>query len=277
MIGPSSNGRLHTLHLTLAYGEMPVVHDLTVAIPDGKITVIVGPNACGKSTLLKAIGRILSPRAGAVILDGESIHRQPTKQVAKRLGLLPQSPSTPEGMTVEDLVARGRFPHQGMFRQWSAADEEAVERALALTETGDLRHRPVDELSGGQRQRVWVAMTLAQDTPILLLDEPTTHLDIAHQLELLDLLSGLNLTQDRTIVMVLHDLNQAARYAHHLVAMSEGTIVAEGTPHEVVTPPIVRAVFGIESQIVTDPVTDTPMVIPVSAAGRLRRKEAVSE
>jgi iron complex transport system ATP-binding protein len=265
--------RLRACDLTLAYGGQPVVYRVGLTIPDGKVTVIVGPNACGKSTLLKAMARILRPCSGAVLLDGELIHTLPTKKVARQLGLLPQTPIVPEGMTAEDLVARGRFPHQGVFRQWSAEDEEAVERALVLTETVELRNRPVDELSGGQRQRVWVAMALAQDTPILLLDEPTTHLDIAHQLELLELLASLNATQGRTVVMVLHDLNQAARYAHHLVAMSEGQVVAEGDPGEVVTAETVRKVFGIESVIVIDPIAGTPMVVPVGVAYRARGKE----
>ncbi len=202
------------------------------------------------------------------MLDGESIHRQRTKEVARRLGLLPQSPTAPEGLTVEDLVARGRYPHQRLFHQWAPQDEAAVEESLRLTGTDRLRHRPVDELSGGQRQRVWIAMALAQDTPIMLLDEPTTHLDIAHQLEVLDLLGVLNAVHGRTIVMVLHDLNEAARYSHHLIAMRDGTIVAHGAPAEVVTAATVRHVFGVDSHVLDDPVTGTPLVVPIGAKYR---------
>lgn len=253
--------------ITLGYDDAaPVVDALDLVVPEGRITCVVGPNACGKSTLLRALARLLPCRQGAVLLDGRDVHRLPTKEVARRLGLLPQAPIAPEGLSVADLVARGRFPHQRLFARWSKADEEAVERALALTGTADLRDRPVDALSGGQRQRVWIAMALAQDTPLLLLDEPTTYLDVAHQLEVLDLLVELNRRQGRTIVMVLHDLNQAARYSHHLVAMRDGRIVAEGPPSEVVSVETVRAVFGIDSHVIADPVTGTPMVVPVGAA-----------
>ena len=202
-------------------------------------------------------------------LDGADIHRLPTKVVATRVAILPQSPAAPEGITVADLVARGRFPHQTWLRQWSAADEEAVAAAMAATETLDLAARPVDELSGGQRQRVWIALALAQDSPILLLDEPTTFLDLAHQVEILDLLADLNQRDGRTVVLVLHDLNQACRYSHHLVAMREGAIVAEGHPREVVTAELVEAVFGLRCQVQPDPVSDTPMVIPIGRHLRL--------
>lgn len=256
--------RLEVDNVTLAYdhGE-PVVAGLTLDVPDDRITCIVGPNACGKSTLLRAMARLLRPTSGTVLLDGKAIRSRRTKDVARRLGLLPQSPSAPDGLRVEDLVARGRYPHQGPFQQWSEQDEQAVARALAVTATDVLADRPVDELSGGQRQRVWIAMALAQETPLLLLDEPTTFLDIAHQLEVLELLSTLNGSAGRTIVMVLHDLNQAARYADHLVAMRAGQVMAAGPPTQVVTEQLVQQVFGIDSRVVPDPVTGTPMVVPV--------------
>ena len=255
--------RLHADRVGLGYGDRPVVTDLTIAIPDGEVTVIVGPNACGKSTLLRGMARLLRPTSGAVLLDGTAIHLVPTRQVARTLGLLPQSPLAPEGVTVADLVGRGRHPHQGAFRRWSAADGAAVAEALALTDTLDLADRVVDELSGGQRQRVWIAMALAQDTELLLLDEPTTYLDVAHQIEMLDLLLDLNHARGTTVVMVLHDLNLSARYADHLVAMCDGRVVAEGTPAEVVTEENVRAVFGLGNRVITDPVSRTPLVVPL--------------
>lgn len=257
--------RLAADAVTLAYGDgPPVVDALDLEVPDGEITCIVGPNACGKSTLLRALARLLRPRDGAVLLDGEAIHGMRTREVARRLGLLPQSPTAPEGLRVQDLVARGRYPHQRLFQQWSEQDEAAVTHALAVTHTDVLADRPVDELSGGQRQRVWIAMALAQETPILLLDEPTTYLDIAHQLEVLDLLAELNRSEGRTVVMVLHDLNEAARYSDHLVALCRGRVVASGRPRDVVTEVTVREVFGIDSRVVPDPVTGTPMVVPMS-------------
>jgi iron complex transport system ATP-binding protein len=204
--------------LYLAYEAREVVHDLTIRIPTGRITVIVGANACGKSTLLRALARLLKPRSGTVYLDGTDIHRLPTKEIATKVGILPQSPTAPEGLTVADLVARGRYPHQRWFQQWSREDEAAVDEAMRLTRLEALAGRPVDELSGGQRQRAWIAMALAQGTSTLLLDEPTTYLDMAHQVEVLDLLADLNTRRGRTVVLVLHDLNQACRYAHHLVA-----------------------------------------------------------
>ena len=249
--------------LSLAYDDRIISEGLSVRIPDGRISVIVGANACGKSTLLRGLARLLKPRAGTVLLDGHDIHRLPTKQVATRLGILPQQPIAPEGITVSDLVARGRNPHQRFFRQWSDSDEAAVDRALHVTRTADLADRSVDELSGGQRQRVWIALALAQDTPLMLLDEPTTFLDLAHQIEVLDLLAELNERDGRTIVLVLHDLNLACRYAHHLIAMRDGAIVTEGTPDAVITSEVVADVFGLHAQIVADPVTGTPLVIPV--------------
>jgi iron-siderophore transport system ATP-binding protein len=249
--------------LRLAYDRVEVARDLSVRIPTGQITVIVGANACGKSTLLRALARLLRPKHGAVMLDGENIHRMPTKAVAARLGILPQSPVSPEGITVADLVARGRYPHQRWFRQWSPRDDEAIASAMAATSTTELANRPVDELSGGQRQRAWIAMALAQETGILLLDEPTTYLDMAHQIDVLDLLVDLNHADGRTIVLVLHDLNQACRYSHHLVAMRGGAVVVEGPPREVVDESLVRDVFELDAKVVADPVSGTPLVVPI--------------
>ena len=258
----------HTLaaeHLRLAYDDLVVVDDLSVTIPTGAITVIVGANACGKSTLLRGLARLLKPRSGGVLLDGEDIAKQPTKVVATRLGILPQQPIAPEGITVADLVGRGRHPHQRWMRQFSSDDEAAVDAALAATGTTELSDRSVDELSGGQRQRVWIALALAQGTPLMLLDEPTTFLDLAHQVEVLDLLAELNERDGRTVVLVLHDLNLACRYAHHLVAMKAGSIVAEGAPTDVVTEALVEDVFGLACRIIDDPVSGTPLVLPISA------------
>lgn len=254
--------RLTARDLTLAYEERVVVDGLDVDIPDGKVTVVVGPNACGKSTLLRALGRLLKPRSGAVLLDGTELARIPTRDIARSLGLLPQTPVAPEAITVADLVARGRQPHQRWWQQWSDEDERAVSDAMERTDTAALAERSVDELSGGQRQRVWIAMALAQETDLLLLDEPTTYLDISHQVEVLDLCRRLNRERGRTVVAVLHDLNQAARYADHLVAMKAGRIVAQGAPSEVVTAELVREVFGLESVVVPDPVTGDPLVVP---------------
>ncbi|MFD6328148.1 ABC transporter ATP-binding protein [Streptomyces niveus] len=258
----SGLSRLRARELTLAYDDRTVVHDLELAVPDGRVSVIVGPNACGKSTTLRALGRLLKPKSGSVLLDGEELARIPTRKIAQSIGLLPQSPIAPEAITVADLVSRGRQPHQHWWQQWSEEDERAVTEAMARTDVTDLAERSVDELSGGQRQRVWIAMALAQETDLLLLDEPTTFLDIAHQVEVLDLVRRLNHEQGRTVVIVLHDLNQAARYADHLVAMKSGRIVAEGHPGEIVTAELVREVFGLESVVVPDPVTGSPLVVP---------------
>ena len=253
--------RLSVRDLTLAYDQRVVLEQLSLDIPDGSFTVVVGPNACGKSTLLRGLARLLRPRAGAVLLDGQAVHALPTKEVARRIGLLPQTAVAPEGILVADLVARGRYPHQGLLRQWSVADEAAVARAMELTHVTDLAERAVDELSGGQRQRVWLALVLAQETPVLLLDEPTTFLDIAHQYEVLDLCAALH-EQGRTLVAVLHDLNQAARYATHLVVMSDGAVVAQGYPGDVVTAALVEEVFGLPCRVVPDPASGTPLVVP---------------
>ncbi len=256
----------HTLTvsgLSAGYGDNVILDGLDLAVPPGRITVIVGANACGKSTLLRTMSRLLSPRRGHVLLDGKSIHRIPPRELARTLGLLPQSPIAPEGITVADLVSRGRHPHQGMFSRWTRKDDEAVATALAATRTAALAERPVDELSGGQRQRVWIAMALAQQTAILLLDEPTTFLDISHQIEVLDLLTDLNEARGTTIVMVLHDLNLAARYADHLVAMAGGRLHVSGKPEDVLTEQNVRDVFGLESRIITDPTSGRPIMLPI--------------
>ncbi|WP_419999301.1 ABC transporter ATP-binding protein [Streptomyces boninensis] len=253
--------RAEALHL--AYDDRAVVSGLDLDVPRGRITAIVGANACGKSTLLRALARLLAPKSGAVRLDGRALHTIPTRELAQRLGILPQSPIAPDGLTVLDLVNRGRSPHQTWWRQWTKADEQAVHDALAATGTTDLAHRTVDELSGGQRQRAWIAMAVAQGTEILLLDEPTTYLDLAHQIDVLDLVTDLNRHENRTIVMVLHDLNQACRYADHVIAMKSGGVVAEGAPADVITEPTVADVFGLRCQVTTDPVSATPLVIPV--------------
>jgi iron complex transport system ATP-binding protein len=254
--------RLRAENITVGYGRRPISENLTVSVPDGRFTVIIGPNACGKSTLLRALARLLKPTSGQVLLDGKDIHAHPAKEVARRLGLLPQSSIAPDGITVAELVARGRFPHQKLIRQWSADDEAAVATAMSVTGVEELSGLQVDTLSGGQRQRVWVAMVLAQQTPIVLLDEPTTFLDIAHQIELLDLCRRLNREQGTTMVAVLHDLNQACRYADHVIVMKSGAILAEGDPVEIVTAELVAEVFGLRSRIIPDPETGTPMVIP---------------
>ncbi|MBB2966419.1 ABC transporter ATP-binding protein [Leifsonia aquatica] len=253
---------------TLGYDGRTISEGLDVAIPDGSFTVIVGPNACGKSTLLRGLARLLRPTAGQVLLDGRDIHAYRTKEVARRLGLLPQTSLAPDGITVADLVARGRHPHQSAFRTWSAEDEAAVAAALRATNITELSGRRVDELSGGQRQRVWVALALAQQTGILLLDEPTTFLDIAHQFELLELFRELNL-EGRTLVAVLHDLNQASRYATHIIAMNEGRIVAQGAPADVVTAALVHDVFGLPAHVLPDPISGTPLVVPLGPPGRV--------
>ena len=228
--------RLRSESVTLHYGEAPVVRELSLAIPEGSITSIIGPNGCGKSTLLRALARLMRPAGGAVYLDGQLIHHLPTREVAKRLGLLHQQTVPPDGILVEDLVRRGRYPHQSFLQPPSRRDAEAVERALELTGMTDLRRRAVDQLSGGQRQRAWMAMALAQETSLLLLDEPTTYLDVAHQLEVTELVQRLNAEEGRTIVMVLHDVNEAARVSHRIVAMRDGQIVREGAPGEIVEP-----------------------------------------
>ena len=248
-------------NLDLAYDQRQIVSDLDVSIPDGKFSIIVGPNACGKSTLLRALARLLPPAKGTVLLDGNNIEKMKTKKIAQRLGLLPQSSIAPDGITVAELVSRGRHPHQSFLRQWTDADEAAVLSALRATNTEELSSRLVDELSGGQRQRVWVAMVLAQETSLLLLDEPTTFLDVAYQIELLDLFSQLNHEYGHTLVAVLHDLNQACRYADEILAMKDGSIVAQGPPETIITSELVHEVFGIECTVIDDPVTGAPMIV----------------
>ncbi|MBT2470884.1 ABC transporter ATP-binding protein [Streptomyces sp. ISL-66] len=262
--------RLTAENVTLGYDQRVIAENLSVEIPDNSFTVIVGPNACGKSTLLRALSRMLKPSQGRVLLDGQAIGSMPAKKVAKTLGLLPQSSIAPDGITVGDLVSRGRYPHQGLLRQWSAEDERIVEESMASTGVAELADRAVDELSGGQRQRVWIAMALAQQTPLLLLDEPTTYLDIQHQIDVLDLCAELHENRGRTLVAVLHDLNHAARYATHLIAMRDGKVVAEGPPAEVVTAELVERVFGLRCQIIDDPQTGTPLVIPAARDARAR-------
>lgn len=256
----------HTLvaeQVTLAYGDRPVIDAMDLVIPPGAITAIVGANACGKSTLLRALARLMTPKTGQVLLDGKVLHKIPTKEVARTLGLMPQQPIAPEGIAVGDLVARGRHPYQGMLSRWTAEDDLAVAEALALTDTAELAHRSVDELSGGQRQRVWIAMALAQQTDVLLLDEPTTFLDVSHQIDVLDLLTDLNRSRGTTIVMVLHELNLAARYADHLIAVSTGRLHAAGDPSEVLTTETVETVFGMRSEVIPDPVSGRPLVVPI--------------
>jgi ABC-type cobalamin/Fe3+-siderophores transport system ATPase subunit len=258
-----ATARLAGTGLTLAYDKRTIAEALDVAVPEGSFTVIVGPNACGKSTLLRALARILKPSAGTVVLDGRPIADWPAKKLARTLGLLPQSSIAPEGITVADLVSRGRYPHQSLLRQWSREDERVVAESMAATGVGDLADRHVDELSGGQRQRVWIAMVLAQQTPLLLLDEPTTYLDIAHQIEVLDLCARLH-EEGRTVVAVLHDLNHAARYATHMIAMRDGRIAAEGDPSAVVTSELVEQVFGLPCRVIDCPETGTPLVVPAA-------------
>ena len=264
-IGPA---RLRARELRLGYGDAVVIDDLDLDVLDGTVTAVIGPNGCGKSTLLRALARLLPARHGHVLLDGRRIDRCPTREVAKVLAVLPQTPVAPDGLTVADLVARGRHPHQAWYRQWSGDDEAAVAEALDWTGMSEFAERTVDTLSGGQRQRVWISMALAQGTEILLLDEPTTFLDLAHQVDVLDLVERLHREMRRTVVMVLHDLNLAARYAGRLIAMRDGRIVADGPPEEVLTAELLRAVFDLEAQVITDPVAGTPLVVPVGRRHR---------
>ncbi|MCX5127308.1 ABC transporter ATP-binding protein [Streptomyces sp. NPDC002812] len=254
--------RLAAKGVTVGYGDRTVIDALDVSIPPGVVTTIIGPNGCGKSTLLRTLSRLLKPTSGSVVLDGEDIARLRTRDVAKKLGLLPQAPVAPEGLTVADLVARGRHPHQSWLRQWSSDDASVVERALAMTGVADLADRPVDALSGGQRQRVWISMTLAQGTDLLLLDEPTTYLDLAHAVDVLDLVDDLH-ESGCTVVMVLHDLNLAARYSDNLIVMKAGSVLAQGHPREVLTAELLHEAFGLRAMVIDDPVGDRPLVVPI--------------
>ncbi|MFJ7627033.1 ABC transporter ATP-binding protein [Streptomyces sp. NPDC097595] len=254
--------RLAARGIRVGYGGRTVIDGLDVEIPSGVVTTIIGPNGCGKSTLLRTLTRLLKPAGGAVVLDGEDIASLRTRDVAKKLGLLPQAPVAPEGLTVSDLVARGRHPHQSWLRQWSSDDADIVRRALALTGVADLADRPVDSLSGGQRQRVWISMTLAQGTDLLLLDEPTTYLDLAHAVDVLDLVDDLH-ESGCTVVMVLHDLNLATRYSDNLVVMREGSVLAQGHPRDVITAELLEEAFGLRALVIDDPVGDRPLIVPI--------------
>lgn len=264
--------RLQTQQLYIGYGDTLIVKNLNLRIPTGKITALVGANGSGKSTILKTMARIMKPKAGAVLLDGKAIHSQSTKEVAKQLAILPQNPTAPEGLTVFELVGYGRFSHQKGFGSLTGEDREIIRWAIQVTGLEPFADQPVDQLSGGQRQRAWIAMALAQQTDILFLDEPTTYLDMAHQLEILQLLQYLNEAEKRTIVMVVHDLNHATRYAHHMVAIKAGTVVSEGSPQEVVTQDMLREVFGIEADILTDPRTGVPLCIPYGLAAKREKR-----
>lgn len=248
--------------LTLGYGDDIIIDDLNITIPKGEITVFIGSNGCGKSTLLRSLARLLKPKGGGVVLDGENIARMGTKDVAKELSILPQGPATPDGLSVMELVKQGRHPYRGFLKQWSEEDENAVHSALDATNMLEYKDRPVDSLSGGQRQRAWIAMTLAQETDTILLDEPTTYLDMTHQIDVLDLLFDLNEKDGRTVVMVLHDLNLACRYAHHIVAIKDKDIFAQGRPEEIVTCKLVHEVFQMKCDVTFDPMFGTPMCIP---------------
>ncbi|HEX4501480.1 MAG TPA: iron-enterobactin ABC transporter ATP-binding protein [Scandinavium sp.] len=259
----ASTARLHGEHLMLSYGKKIIAEKLNVAIPDGHFTAIIGPNGCGKSTLLRTLSRLMTPQHGQVFLDGEEIQRFASKDVARRIGLLAQNATTPGDITVQELVARGRYPHQPLFSRWRKEDDDAVNRAMKATGVTELANQSVDTLSGGQRQRAWIAMVLAQETAIMLLDEPTTWLDISHQIDLLELLSELNREQSYTLAAVLHDLNQACRYATHLIALRDGKIIAEGAPREIVTAELIERIYGLRSLIIDDPVAGTPLVVPL--------------
>ena len=253
---------INTQSLSLGYGDKLIINDMNIEIPKGEITVFIGANGCGKSTLLRSVARLLKPQSGSVLLEGKAISTMSSKDVARKMAILPQSPVAPEGLTVYQLVKQGRYPYQSWLKQWSSLDEEKVQKAIEATNLTDLKDQAVDELSGGQKQRAWIAMTLAQDTDVILLDEPTTYLDMTHQIEILDLLFDLNEFENRTIVMVLHDLNLACRYADNLVALKDGAIHAQGRPEDIITPELVQHVFSMECQISFDPIFGSPMCVP---------------
>ncbi len=253
---------LKTQELSLSYDRELIIKQLSLSIATGQITTLVGPNGCGKSTLLRGLARLLRPQTGEVLLDSKAIHTMPTKQLAKQLGILPQGPSAPEGLTVYELVAQGRYPHQGFFQQWSVEDEAATREAIAITNMAAFADRPLDTLSGGQRQRAWIAMTLAQNTPILLLDEPTTFLDIGYQLEVMELIERLNKERKMTILLVLHDLNQAARFSQRLIVLNQGVVVADGAPRDVLTNELLADVFKVRANIMVDPDSGSPVCLP---------------
>jgi len=265
---------LQAKNLSVGYGEKNIVEQMNLVIPQGKISVIIGANGCGKSTMLKAFARLLNPKEGAVMLDGKRLQQYPTKQLARNLGLLPQSPVVPDGIRVTDLISRGRFPYQKPFQGLSKEDFSAMQEAMEMMGVIDLAERNVDELSGGQRQRVWIALALAQQTDILLLDEPTTYLDIAHQIEILDALTKLNREKNTTIVMVLHDINLSARYADHLFAMKSGNLIAQGTPEQIIRPDIMKTIYGLDCVVIKDPITNAPMIVP---CGEYHKQSAYSE
>ena len=264
-------------NLYVGYLERAVIERLSLDIVKGQITALVGPNGSGKSTLLKAMARLLKPSAGTVLLDGKAIHSLSTAQVAQQMAILPQGPSAPHGLTVRELVEQGRFPHVGALRMLRQQDHEAIQQALELTNMTDFVHRPLDSLSGGERQRAWIALTLAQATPVLLLDEPTTFLDIGHQLEVLELVQQLNRERGMTIILVLHDLNQAARYADRMVVLNRGVIVADGAPRDVLTAPLLAEVFGVQVNIVTDPASGAPVCLPFAVVARREASEVVTQ
>ncbi|NBI29888.1 ABC transporter ATP-binding protein [Chengkuizengella marina] len=264
---------LTTSQITMKYGEKLILDQLNIKIPEGKITVFLGSNGCGKSTLLRSMARLLNPEAGTIVLDGKNIHQMSTKKLAKQLAILPQSPTAPSGLTVLELVKQGRYCYQSFLRQWSKVDEEKVIQALQETHMEEYKDVPIDSLSGGQKQRAWIAMTLAQDTNTILLDEPTTYLDVTHQIEILDLLFELNEKEDRTIIMVLHDINLACRYAHHIVALKDKKVFVEGKPEDVISPEMIQQVFDLKCKVVFDPIFFTPMCIPTGKGRRIERKE----
>ncbi|SDZ61806.1 iron complex transport system ATP-binding protein [Evansella caseinilytica] len=253
---------IQTKKLTVGYNDRLLFKSLDLSIPRGQISVFVGSNGCGKSTLLRSVARLLKPVDGSVLLEGKDIHRMSSREAAKKMAILPQSPISPEGLTVHDLVKQGRYPHHSWLNRWSEDDTKKVNEAMKATGVEELRDRPVDELSGGQRQRAWIAMTLAQDTDIILLDEPTTYLDMTHQIDILDLLFELNEKHGRTIIMVLHDINLASRYAHNIIAIKDGKVFDQGLPETIITCDLIRSVFGMECQVSTDPLFGTPHCIP---------------